>query len=123
MHSTSSCISVNQGLHLSVRSVFCILIEFYCLFRPTGNLIATSRIRDTTRDIIFYERNGQRRSDFELGPHEGTVINWMAWSIDGSILCVRLGNREGLAEEGINCLENILFDVKIYLPWFIVAPF
>lgn len=70
------------------------------VFRPTGNLIATSRCDSDKREVIFYERNGQRRSKFECGPHQGTEIDWLGWNTDGNILCIQSKNSEGTAQEG-----------------------
>ncbi|VDK82896.1 unnamed protein product [Litomosoides sigmodontis] len=82
-------------------------VEETLAYRPTGNLIATSRCDSDKREIIFYERNGQRRSKFECGPHQGTKIDWLGWNIDGNILCVQYKNLEGTAQE-VNfwCISN-----------------
>ncbi|VDN26643.1 unnamed protein product [Gongylonema pulchrum] len=77
-------------------------VEEALAYRPTGNLIATSAVRDGFRHIVLHERNGQRRSEFELGPCElGSVIEWMGWNTDGNILAVRLRN-ERFTEQGID---------------------
>uniref|UniRef100_A0A8R1TX78 Elongator complex protein 1 n=1 Tax=Onchocerca volvulus TaxID=6282 RepID=A0A8R1TX78_ONCVO len=82
-------------------------VEETLTYRPTGNLIAVSRCDGDKREIVFYERNGQRRSKFELGPHQGTIINWMGWNTDGNILCVQTKNSAGTAQEvSFWCVSN-----------------
>ncbi|VDM09694.1 unnamed protein product, partial [Wuchereria bancrofti] len=82
-------------------------VEETLAYRPTGNIIATSRCDNDKREIIFYERNGQRRSKFECGPHQGTVINWMGWNTDGNILCVQSKDLAGTVEEvSFWCVSN-----------------
>nr|CRZ25476.1 Bm638 [Brugia malayi] len=82
-------------------------VEETLAYRPTGNIIATSRYDSDKREIIFYERNGQRRSKFECGPHQGSLINWMGWNTDGNILCVQSKDLAGTAEEvSFWCVSN-----------------
>ncbi|KAM3717585.1 Elongator complex protein [Dirofilaria immitis] len=83
-------------------------VEETLAYRPTGNLIAASRCDDDKREIIFYERNGQRRSKFVSGPHKGTIVNWIGWNTDGNILCVQTKNSAGTAEEEVSfwCVSN-----------------
>ncbi|CAG9532078.1 unnamed protein product [Cercopithifilaria johnstoni] len=82
-------------------------VEETLAYRPTGNLIATSRCDGDRREIIFYERNGQKRSKFEYGPHQGTAIDWMGWNTDGNILCVRSIDLLGTAQEvSFWCVSN-----------------
>ncbi|VDO35960.1 unnamed protein product [Onchocerca flexuosa] len=88
-------------------------VEETLAYRPTGNLIAVSRCSGDKREIIFYERNGQRRSKFELGPHQGTIINMMGWNTDGKILCVQTKNSAGTAQEvSFWCVSNYEWMLK-----------
>uniref|UniRef100_A0A1I7VRA1 Elongator complex protein 1 n=1 Tax=Loa loa TaxID=7209 RepID=A0A1I7VRA1_LOALO len=81
-------------------------VEETLAYRPTGNLIATSRCDGDKREIIFYERNGQKRSKFEYR-HQGTAIDWMGWNTDGNIFCVRSKDLTGIVQE-VNfwCVSN-----------------
>uniref|UniRef100_A0A915DYQ5 Elongator complex protein 1 n=1 Tax=Ditylenchus dipsaci TaxID=166011 RepID=A0A915DYQ5_9BILA len=56
--------------------------------RPTGNLIATTRLLHNKRSVWFFERNGQYRSNFELVGGEGVEVKSLAWNMDASILAV-----------------------------------
>uniref|UniRef100_A0A0R3RXY0 Elongator complex protein 1 n=1 Tax=Elaeophora elaphi TaxID=1147741 RepID=A0A0R3RXY0_9BILA len=88
-------------------------VEETLAYRPTGNLIATSRCDGDKREIIFYERNGQKRSKFEYGPHQGTIIDWMGWNIDGNILCVQSRDLMGTAQEvSFWCVSNYNWMLK-----------
>uniref|UniRef100_A0A915Q691 Elongator complex protein 1 n=1 Tax=Setaria digitata TaxID=48799 RepID=A0A915Q691_9BILA len=74
-------------------------VEETVAYKPTGNLIATSRHKGDEREIIFYERNGQRRSKFQHGLHRGTIIDWMGWNNDGNIFCVQSTLSETATQE------------------------
>ncbi|KAK0424160.1 hypothetical protein QR680_008522 [Steinernema hermaphroditum] len=59
--------------------------------RPVGNLIATARRLNDKRSVCFYEKNGQRRYQFDLPRsrerHSADVkIEYLAWNADASIL-------------------------------------
>lgn len=68
------------------------------LFRPTGNLLATTRLLNGKRSVWFFERNGQYRSNFDL-PGENPAENepkWLGWNMESTILALwmRVGNSD-----------------------------
>ncbi|VBB31726.1 unnamed protein product [Acanthocheilonema viteae] len=92
-------------------------VEETLAYRPTGNLIATSRCDGDKREIIFYERNGQRRSKFGYELHHGTAIDWMGWNADGNILCVQSKDLVGTAQEvSFWCVSNYDWMLKYRIP-------
>ncbi|EDV26443.1 uncharacterized protein TRIADDRAFT_22184, partial [Trichoplax adhaerens] len=60
-------------------------------WRPSGNLIATAQRKPQYYNVLFFERNGLRRSEFTLpfSDSETRVID-LVWNLDSKLLAVRL---------------------------------
>ncbi|CEF64739.1 Elongator complex protein 1 [Strongyloides ratti] len=59
--------------------------------KPQGNYIATLRVFENERYLRFYERNGQKRHEFnitEQAPPNDLKAIHMSWNSDGSILSI-----------------------------------
>ncbi|KAK9365136.1 IKI3 family-domain-containing protein [Lipomyces kononenkoae] len=71
--------------------------ESFVSWRPSGNLIASmQRVPDGEQrrlDVIFFERNGLRRYEFNtrLAPNEPILD--LQWNVESSVLAVLLNNR------------------------------
>uniref|UniRef100_A0A0N4ZY50 Elongator complex protein 1 n=1 Tax=Parastrongyloides trichosuri TaxID=131310 RepID=A0A0N4ZY50_PARTI len=63
--------------------------------KPKGNYIATLRNLKGKRTLRFYERNGQKRHDFDItkeaNPEEKTIVS-LSWNNDGTILSMVFKN-------------------------------
>ncbi|KAI1713602.1 IKI3 family domain-containing protein [Ditylenchus destructor] len=59
--------------------------------RPSGNLIATTRLLNEKRSVWFFERNGQYRGNFLLSDgkeNEIVEVKSLAWNMDSTILAI-----------------------------------
>ncbi|KAH7699393.1 elongator complex protein 1, partial [Aphelenchoides avenae] len=59
---------------------------------PSGNLIATTRVFAGVRSVWFFERNGQYRHHFDIGPAGSLRAESISWNLDSSVLTVHLAN-------------------------------
>ncbi|KAK6535140.1 hypothetical protein TWF694_001618 [Orbilia ellipsospora] len=66
-------------------------------WRPSGNLIASTRHLETEHEIIFFERNGLRHGGFPLRLQSVETkrhqVYDISWNIDSTILAVSLHDR------------------------------
>ncbi|KAF3905875.1 hypothetical protein AA313_de0208872 [Arthrobotrys entomopaga] len=66
-------------------------------WRPSGNLIASTRRLKAEHEIIFFERNGLRHGEFSLrlqsDETEHPQVYDISWNIDSTILAVSLHDR------------------------------
>ena len=66
------------------------LLEDSLAWQPSGSIVAASANNGT--QIVFFERNGLRRYDFELKEEKSSehqsVVRQLAWNADSSILAV-----------------------------------
>ncbi|MFH4977568.1 hypothetical protein AB6A40_004277 [Gnathostoma spinigerum] len=86
-------------------------------FRPVGNLIAASRVLSGKRDIVFYERNGQKRHSFYLGLQKRDMVHCLAWNVDGSILMVHLISSDKSHYVHFWCVSNYDWTLKKQFVW------
>uniref|UniRef100_A0A0K0ERU5 Elongator complex protein 1 n=1 Tax=Strongyloides stercoralis TaxID=6248 RepID=A0A0K0ERU5_STRER len=59
--------------------------------KPQGNYIATLRVLGEKRQFRFYERNGQKRHEFDItdqAPPNDLKATQMSWNSDGTILSI-----------------------------------
>uniref|UniRef100_A0A1I7YEZ4 Elongator complex protein 1 n=1 Tax=Steinernema glaseri TaxID=37863 RepID=A0A1I7YEZ4_9BILA len=86
--------------------------------RPVGNLIATARRLNEKRSVCFYEKNGQRRYQFDLPTSRdrnsaGVKIDYLAWNVDASILAAYFVNEaEKLHWVDFYVVSNYKWDLK-----------
>ncbi|VDN07535.1 unnamed protein product [Thelazia callipaeda] len=100
------CVFDHEGELIS-RLQYASNVEEALAFKPTGNLIAISRLKNNAREIIFYERNGQKRSHFEHGSRQEILIEWMGWNKTGDIFCTLTWDSENAAQEAqFWCVSN-----------------
>ncbi|KAH7707586.1 elongator complex protein 1 [Aphelenchoides avenae] len=60
--------------------------------RPSGNVIATTRVLAGFRSVWFFEPNGQYRDDFDIGPAGDLQAESISWNSDSSVLTVHMAN-------------------------------
>jgi elongator complex protein 1 len=65
-------------------------MESVLAMRPNGNIIATTRVLNGVRSVWFFERNGQYRSHFDVGPSDGIKVEGLAWNLDSTVLTITL---------------------------------
>jgi hypothetical protein len=64
-------------------------LEQSVAWRPSGNLIASTRRLPQRHDVVFFERNGLHHGDFALpfGPREVQVVE-LVWNCDSTVLAL-----------------------------------
>ncbi|KAK6727307.1 hypothetical protein RB195_005169 [Necator americanus] len=66
-------------------------VEEAIAVRPNGNYIATTKLSDVGRTMVFYERNGEKRHEMVLhGPGRERQLVAMQWDVESSCLFVHL---------------------------------
>uniref|UniRef100_A0A914C5A1 Elongator complex protein 1 n=1 Tax=Acrobeloides nanus TaxID=290746 RepID=A0A914C5A1_9BILA len=84
----------NRELELMSHCDWLSGIENVLTMRPQGNLIATTRISGSDRWVWLYERNGQYRSKFCLGPAKDSIVRNILWNSDSSVLSILFDTTE-----------------------------
>lgn len=123
-----SCLEPLSGIEQSLAyryfffssAISVILLHFFSElflappFRPSGNLIAVSRVKGIVREIFFFERNGQVRSSFKLPDVNNDYVSWLGWNYDSTIFCIHLAT--------LNCTlrEGFFFSIFVFKIIFVV---
>ncbi|TKR96983.1 hypothetical protein L596_010918 [Steinernema carpocapsae] len=87
--------------------------------RPAGNLIATSRLLGDKRSVCFYEKNGQRRYQFDLPENRSrntplVKIESLSWNADATVLAVHM-SRVDESWVDFYVVSNYKWDLKYVL--------
>jgi elongator complex protein 1 len=61
-------------------------LEHNLCWKPSGNLITATQWQSHCYNVIFYERNGLRRGEFNL-PTDIQVVDMM-WNIESNVLAI-----------------------------------
>uniref|UniRef100_A0A0N5AFL1 Elongator complex protein 1 n=1 Tax=Syphacia muris TaxID=451379 RepID=A0A0N5AFL1_9BILA len=57
-------------------------------FKADGSLIAINRVLNGNHEVVLFERNGQKRSQFLLLCDSNCHVTWLRWNADGSLLAI-----------------------------------
>jgi elongator complex protein 1 len=68
-------------------------MEHSLAWRPEGSIIASTQ---AGKEVIFFERNGLRRYDFELREQSPVQIKGLRWNADSRVLAVWMDDKVGL---------------------------
>ncbi|VDD96931.1 unnamed protein product, partial [Enterobius vermicularis] len=89
-------------------------------FKPTGGLIAITRLLKGSSEIIFFEKNGQERSQLVLSDKTGKAdkyVSWLCWNMNCDILAVDLKTlTRTLHRIQFWCRNNYKWQLKYCLP-------
>jgi elongator complex protein 1 len=68
-------------------------MEHSLAWRPEGSIVASTQ---GGKEIIFFERNGLRRYDFDLREDKAVQVKGLRWSPDSQVLAVWMDETVGL---------------------------
>lgn len=69
-------------------------LEHSLAWQPSGSIIAATQRKETGLKVVFFERNGLRRYEFDLRDSAGARVRELQWNADSSLLAVWV-EREG----------------------------